>query len=126
MLRSCFTSKGKNNLGQTILTLSKKSLHYLLFFKQIFMELFMSSCTTGNTVTQDQIETQAYLKWEAAGYPASDGVEFWLEAEKELNLQAACNAAKARIQENSQNKFQKAQECSGGRVYGQQSTYQNT
>ena len=36
----------------------------------------------------DAIRTLAYHKWEAAGMPASDGVEFWLAAEAELS--AAC------------------------------------
>jgi hypothetical protein len=30
------------------------------------------------------IEELAYFKWEAAGRPLSDGVEFWLAAEAEL------------------------------------------
>lgn len=33
---------------------------------------------------QEEIRLLAYLKWERAGYPTNDGVEFWLEAEKEL------------------------------------------
>jgi hypothetical protein len=27
---------------------------------------------------------RAYLRWEAAGRPACDGIQFWLEAETEL------------------------------------------
>jgi hypothetical protein len=30
------------------------------------------------------IRELAYLKWEAAGFPAGDGIDFWLEAEREL------------------------------------------
>lgn len=30
------------------------------------------------------IRELAYLKWEAAGFPAGDGFDFWLEAEREL------------------------------------------
>lgn len=37
-----------------------------------------------NAVDHDQIRRQAYYKWEAAGCPCSDGVEFWLQAEAEL------------------------------------------
>lgn len=33
---------------------------------------------------EDRIRELAYLKWESAGYPQSDGVEFWLQAEEEL------------------------------------------
>jgi len=33
---------------------------------------------------EDRIRELAYLKWEAAGYPSGDGVEFWLQAEEEL------------------------------------------
>lgn len=33
----------------------------------------------------EQIRERAYYKWEAAGCPCCDGVEFWLQAEAELN-----------------------------------------
>ncbi len=32
----------------------------------------------------DKIREAAYYKWEAAGCPCDDGVEFWVEAEAEL------------------------------------------
>jgi hypothetical protein len=35
---------------------------------------------------QDRIRELAYLKWEKAGYPPGDGVNFWVEAEQELEL----------------------------------------
>lgn len=38
---------------------------------------------------EETIRTLAYLKWEAAGYPPGDGVEFWLTAEREV-----CGTAK--------------------------------
>lgn len=31
------------------------------------------------------IRELAYYKWEAAGFPAGDGLNFWLEAEREIN-----------------------------------------
>lgn len=31
-----------------------------------------------------KVRERAYLKWEAAGRPAGDGVQFWLQAEDEL------------------------------------------
>jgi hypothetical protein len=31
-----------------------------------------------------RIRETAYYKWEAAGSPCSDGVEFWLQAEAEI------------------------------------------
>jgi len=34
---------------------------------------------------EDKVRQLAYLKWEAAGYPYGDGVEFWLQAEEEVN-----------------------------------------
>ena len=34
--------------------------------------------------TCDEIRHLAYQKWEAAGQPLCDGVQFWLEAEAEL------------------------------------------
>lgn len=38
---------------------------------------------------EDEIRTVAYGKWEAAGFPAGDGLEFWLEAEREVNTESA-------------------------------------
>jgi hypothetical protein len=35
-------------------------------------------------VAEDAIRLRAYEKWEAAGKPAGDGVQFWLAAEREL------------------------------------------
>jgi hypothetical protein len=35
-------------------------------------------------VCEEDIRLCAYCKWEAAGKPGGDGVDFWLEAEKEL------------------------------------------
>jgi len=35
-------------------------------------------------MSDDKIRELAYLKWEAAGYPQSDGVQYWLQAEEEL------------------------------------------
>jgi hypothetical protein len=35
-------------------------------------------------VTADEIRLCAYRKWESAGKPAGDGVQYWLDAEEEL------------------------------------------
>ena len=35
--------------------------------------------------SEDQIRARAFFLWEQAGYPEGDGVQFWLEAEKELS-----------------------------------------
>lgn len=32
----------------------------------------------------EEIRLRAYQKWEAAGKPTGDGIQFWLEAEQEL------------------------------------------
>jgi hypothetical protein len=32
----------------------------------------------------EKVREQAYYKWEQAGYPSGDGVNFWLEAEAEV------------------------------------------
>jgi len=37
----------------------------------------------------EAIRTLAHRKWEAAGCPAGDGVDFWLEAEQELNAEGS-------------------------------------
>lgn len=34
----------------------------------------------------ESIRTLAYHNWEEAGCPAGDGVDFWLEAEREINM----------------------------------------
>lgn len=39
---------------------------------------------TTRAVTDDEVRTAAYHRWEAAGRPHGDGVEFWLAAEREL------------------------------------------
>lgn len=36
------------------------------------------------SVSADDIRLSAYGKWEWAGKPSGDGVQFWLEAEQEL------------------------------------------
>jgi hypothetical protein len=41
--------------------------------------------TQNGAVCEDSIRTRAYALWEQAGRPESDGIEFWLRAEKELN-----------------------------------------
>jgi len=38
----------------------------------------------GKAFSDEDIRICAYQKWEAAGKPAGDGVQFWLEAEQEL------------------------------------------
>jgi len=37
-------------------------------------------------VTAENIRLCAYRKWESAGRPTGDGVQFWLEAEKEMKV----------------------------------------
>lgn len=34
--------------------------------------------------SEEGIRMRAYQKWEAAGHPPGDGIQFWLEAEREL------------------------------------------
>ena len=38
---------------------------------------------------EETIRARAHSKWEAAGCPAGDGIEFWLEAEREVNANRA-------------------------------------
>lgn len=40
--------------------------------------------TQVDTSTRDEIEKRAYKRWEAAGRPISDGLEFWVAAEQEV------------------------------------------
>lgn len=37
----------------------------------------------------EAIRALAFSKWEAAGRPAGDGFEFWLEAEREVDAEVA-------------------------------------
>lgn len=39
---------------------------------------------TAKLVSDEDIRLAAYQKWERAGKPAGDGVQFWLQAEQEL------------------------------------------
>ncbi len=58
-----------------------------------------SKASNNGQPTDDVIRLGAYLKWEAAGKPPGDGIDFWLEAEKELNGhsgQSSAQAAKSR------------------------------
>ena len=36
-------------------------------------------------MNEQMIRELAYSKWESAGYPCGNGVDFWLEAENELD-----------------------------------------
>jgi len=38
----------------------------------------------GKLVLDEDIRFCAYQKWEAAGKPTGDGIQFWLEAEQDL------------------------------------------
>jgi hypothetical protein len=52
-----------------------------------------SGCSAGkkcckanlSATSHESIEKLAYEKWQEAGCPESDGIEFWLAAETELN-----------------------------------------
>ncbi len=47
----------------------------------------------------EKIQRLAYDKWEKAGYPEGDGVDFWLEAENEVNAEAEVNSAPPKTSE---------------------------
>jgi hypothetical protein len=38
----------------------------------------------GHAKSQEAVRGHAYQKWEAAGRPNGDGVNFWLQAEREV------------------------------------------
>ncbi len=44
---------------------------------------FSDNVHTGKRVSDEDIRLRAYQRWEAAGKPAGDGIQFWLEAEQE-------------------------------------------
>ena len=39
--------------------------------------------------SEEAIRERAHRKWEAAGRPAGDGLDFWLEAEREIQADRA-------------------------------------
>jgi hypothetical protein len=43
-----------------------------------------SAPAKSKAVSEDEIRLCAYKKWEHAGRPRGDGVQFWLEAKREL------------------------------------------
>lgn len=43
-----------------------------------------NSGNRAKTVSAEDIRLCAYRKWESAGKPIGDGLQFWLEAEQEL------------------------------------------
>jgi len=47
-----------------------------------------AACTVITTPCEDTIRQRAYEQWQASGCPEGDGVEFWLEAEREVASQA--------------------------------------
>ncbi|MFO0822169.1 MAG: DUF2934 domain-containing protein [Gemmataceae bacterium] len=42
----------------------------------------------GYTAKEELIRVRAYMLWEEAGRPESDGTQFWLQAERELAASA--------------------------------------
>lgn len=46
--------------------------------------IFSTGQTEVKAPSQDEIREKAYVLWEEAGRPDSDGIEFWLRAEVEL------------------------------------------
>jgi hypothetical protein len=45
---------------------------------------FAQPSRSGQPMSEEAIRVCAYQLWEAAGKPDSNGIRFWLEAEKEL------------------------------------------
>ena len=59
--------------------------------------------------TEEAVRTAAFFRWEAAGCPLGDGVEFWLAAEGELKaretLQTDAASPEDKVQEASEESF---------------------
>lgn len=51
-----------------------------------------AACTGTTKPCEESIRQRAYEQWQAAGCPEGDGVEFWLEAEREVASQATPGA----------------------------------
>jgi len=50
-------------------------------------QLSATSECSGSTQCENAVRERAYLLWEKAGYPSTDGVSFWLQAEQELKTE---------------------------------------
>lgn len=46
------------------------------------------SAPQNGSVSEEDVRRAAYLKWEAAGRPEGDGLNFWMEAFQELSQQS--------------------------------------
>lgn len=57
---------------------------------------------------EEAIRELAYQKWAEAGYPESDGVEFWLLAEQELAPPISTKHIKAKVSTPKVKKIKKA------------------
>lgn len=53
--------------------------------KPTMASIFSEPSPNGQPVSEEAIRLCAYRKWEAAGKPGGDGVQFWLEAKQELS-----------------------------------------
>lgn len=53
-------------------------------FKSIFLDPNAVVSAAKTAPTEDSIREKAYALWEEAGRPEGDGVEFWIEAERQL------------------------------------------
>ena len=53
-----------------------------------------SPCAAAPTPCEEKIRELAYRKWQIAGRPEDDGIDFWLQAERDLALQASQNDAR--------------------------------
>ena len=51
-------------------------------FNSIFLDSVVSAAKTAPT--EESVREKAYSLWEEAGRPEGDGLEFWVEAERQL------------------------------------------
>jgi hypothetical protein len=58
-------------------------------------EVANAHCTPA-CLREEVVRLCAYTKWESAGKPAGDGVQFWLEAERELRAVAGMRISHSR------------------------------
>ena len=56
-------------------------------------------------MNEDVVRDAAYRKWQEAGEPPGDGVQFWLEAEQECNCTDDECAVEQAIDEASEESF---------------------
>jgi hypothetical protein len=72
-------------VGRSATSAKRASASPMSEAKPTVVSVFVKPSRNGQPISQETIRLCAYRKWEAAGKPGGDGVNFWLEAERQLS-----------------------------------------